>query len=306
MKPPDGRPAQPEKKKRTRGPVPTGTPRGWTLWSTASTCWRLFLLKHVLALFPVKLAEPLIVGTLYHALLDNWSVDGLKTFGPEYIEHIPLAVKLYEARLSGPPLPKATAAEKTHTLAFGMTSKPDREELGFGRKPIVRDFKSAAFFSDHDDKRWQTNGGIIGEVIAVPGAEMAIVDVICKREGDSFGRVQQFEVPVGEREREALEQQVNDLRSQIHMRVDEAVEAAALNDVTARAKLLKQAFPKNLNGCVGHYGPCSHYDRCWSNGPEKHLFEQRQRSGYAWLKDEGDAELTRKVSELSDAYVGLA
>ena len=301
-----GQPAQPSKK-RTRGTAPTGTPRGSTFWGTTQTCWRLFLLKHVLALFPVKTPDPLLIGSLYHALLDNWSVEGLHTFGEEYRPHIPLAVKLYEARLKGPPLPKATASEKTRTLPFGMTAKADREELGLGKKRSIRDFKSTAFFSEHDDKQWAVNLGILAEAMG-NDAENATVDVICKREGESFGRVQQFEVKVGDREREAVEQLVNDARIEIHSRVDEA-HAVLVPDVWPQPpevqKKLKAAFPKRMPSCVGKYGPCSHYDRCWADGPERHLFEAKPRKGYAWVKDENDVELTRKVEVLAAAFVGV-
>jgi len=298
-----------------RGDPSTGTPRGSTFWTVTQTCWRLFLLKHILALFPVKVLDYLLVGTLYHALLDNWSPEGLATFGPEYVPHIPLAVKLYEQRLSGPPLPKAVSSEKQRTLPFGMTAKADREELGLGRRKVIRDFKSTIFFSEHDDKQWRVNLGILAEAMGF-GANKAIVDVICKREGDNFGRVQQFEVDVGEREREAVEQLVNDARIEIHSRVDEAVaviEAHPKNlegtmDADVRLSLhkkLRAAFPKRLSSCVGKYGPCHYYDRCWGESPEKHMFEERQRKGFAWLDDEGDLALKEKVSKLNDAYKGV-
>lgn len=308
-------PAHATKKKRTRtrNEPGTGTPRGSTFWSTTQTCWRLFLLKHILALFPVKVPEYLNLGTLYHALLDGWAEETLATFGPEFVPLVPLAVKLYKERLSGPPLPEATASEKLRTLPFGMTARADREELGLGRKKVIRDFKSTIFFSEHDDKAWRVNPGIIGEAMGA-GAEKAIVDVICKREGESFGRVQQFEVDVGPREREALEQMVNDARLEIHARVDEACGALdghpkpELMKEEARLELhkrLRASFPKRLTACVGKYGPCHYYERCWGDGPEKHLYVQKQKKGYAWLDDEGDKVLRAKVSTLSDAYVGV-
>lgn len=302
----DGRPAQPAKKRtRMRGDPGTGTPRGSTFWTTTQTCWRLFLLKHILALFPVKEPDFLILGTLYHALLDGWAAETLATRGPEYAPHVPLAVKLYEERMSGPPLPKATASEKMRTLPFGMTAKADREELGLGKKKVIRDFKSTIFFSEHDDKQWRVNLGILAEAMGI-GAEKAIVDVICKREGESFGRVQQFEVEVGDREREAVEQLVNDARLEIHARVDEA--CGVLQEESnpeKRATRLRAAFPKRMPSCVGKYGPCHYYERCWGDGPEKHLFQEKQKKGFAWLDDEKDPALKDKVSRLNDAYKGV-
>ncbi|TAL42367.1 MAG: hypothetical protein EPN91_08285 [Salinibacterium sp.] len=312
----DGRPAQPSRK-RTGDPG-TGTPRGSTFWTVTQTCWRLFLLKYILALFPVKTPDYLHVGTLYHALLEGWSVEGLYTFPPEYHPHIELAKKLYDERLAGPPIPSSTAKEKQRTLPFGMTAKADREELSFGKRKAIRDFKSTIFFSEHDEKQWNVNLGILAEAMG-HGAEKAIVDVICKAGGDNFGRVQQFEVEVGEREREAVEQLVNDARLEIHARVDEACSELNKYEVCGQDgnkpkddhqkallyKRLRAIFPKRMPSCVGKYGPCHYYERCWGDGPEKHLFKQNQRKGYAWVNDEGDVVLRDKVSRLSDAYVGV-
>lgn len=306
-------------KKRTRGAAPSGTPRGWSFWAVTERCWREFLLKFICGLYPVSVKEPLLLGTIYHALLDNWAPEAIAGWGPEYAGLIDWGKKLYEARLKGPPLPKATASEKQHTLDFGMTSKPDREEVGFGKKPVVRDFKSAMFFSENDDKSWATNGGIIGEALAV-GATKAIVDVINKNKDSEtqFGRVQQFEVEVGELQREALEQAVADARMEINMRVDEVLAVPGIPDGDDWAKpehvarerekfhkALKQAFPKRLSSCVGRYGPCDYYERCWGTGPEKHLFEENVKRSHRWVKDEGDAELEQKVLKVKQKFKGV-
>lgn len=292
-------PAQPNAKKRTRGPVPTGTPRGWSFFAITERCWREFLLKFIIGLYPISTKEPLVLGTIYHALLDDWAPEAIASWGPEYAALLEWGQKLYAARLKGPPLPKATASEKQHTLPFGMTSKPDREEKHFGGKPIIRDFKSTAFFSDNDAKSWATNGGIIGEAVAV-GATKAIVDVINKNveSPTQFGRVQQFEVEIGEAQVEALEQAVADARMEIHMRVDEALKAEG-------GKALRQAFPKRLSSCVGRYGVCDYYERCWGSGPEKHLFEERVKNAHRWLADEGDAELSVKVNKVKKKFAGV-
>lgn len=294
------------KKKRTRGPIPGGSPRGWSFWSCAEQCWRKFLLKYICGLEPVEISDPLVIGTIYHALLDNWAPEAIAGWGPKYAEHIELGKRLYDARLKGPPLPKATASEKQHTLAFGMTSKPDREEKTFGGVPTIRDFKSTAFFSENDEYAWNTNGGIIGEALAV-GASKAIVDVICKASGDSFGRVQQFEIDIDERHKEALEQAVQDARSELHMRVEEAL-AAGMHEpegaetqtgaLAQRQTALRASFPKRLSSCVGKYGLCDYYHRCWSDGPEKHLFKVNEKRAGVWLDDEADAGLETKVKKV--------
>jgi hypothetical protein len=33
-------------------------------------------------------------------------------------------------------------------------------------------------------------------------------------------------------------------------------------------------FPQNLTGCVGKYGPCEYYARCWGKPPESLLYTE--------------------------------
>lgn len=270
-----------------------GSPRGWTFISTAS-CWFRFLLRYVLGYFPAASKSYFDLGDAYHMLMEGQGVDAVRN---KYPEHVAEAMRLHAIReKKGPPLGKAVALEKEHALFDGkMTSKPDREEPG-----RIRDYKTAFGFKDSDDKKWNTAGGIIGEAIAgkVP---VALVDIVSKREGKAEHNatekpVKVITVHVDEKKAAALEEHVNEFWAQLEARITKA--AKAPSDAAAL-----RAFPRDLNQCVGDYGPCDYYDYCWGKPPESMLYRLSPEPPRRWVTGREDAplklpgKLTAKVIE---------
>jgi hypothetical protein len=255
---------EPPKTKR-RGNAPEGgSPRGWSFISDWYKCQRLWMFKHLIGLVstvPRKGTDPRRLGSAYHGLLEGRSKEELLEKYPDVMEE---AVKHYTARMrSRVPIPEAEVVEEVVRIFAGkMTSKPDRIEKTLNGKPVVRDYKTSAFFSEYDDLTWGVDGGILGECIAA-GASTAIVDIQRKwdnaREASPNANTKLVTVRLTPQKEEALRLMVDDFW--------DAVEGAMRRAKTQGA----EPFRKNLTGCVGKYGPCPYYARCWGGAPTEAL-----------------------------------
>jgi len=246
--------------------APTGgSPRGWTFISTGLNCWRSFLLRYIVGLFPVKPSEPLLLGGAYHLFHEGAD---FKTVEKKYPGFAVEAQKMFELRLKGPPMPKndAVVVEKEFPIFSGwMTSKPDRIE-GKGESRVVRDFKSSAFFSENDELSWNIDGGILGECIAGK-TNKAIVDIQKKNVPD---KKRDGSVPEGPFTKIVVVRLTDEKKAALEETVKhfwEELEARVLYVSTQLSSIaLNTHFPKSIKSCVGKYGVCPYYARCWQKG----------------------------------------
>lgn len=280
--------SRPEESKVTALTTSTqgGTARGWSFISTALVCWRLWLMKYLFHLYPAKSQAHFGLGSAYHAIHEGVPEPEIAAAFPE---HIVEAKRLVAVRMKdGPPLPAAVEKEVQHTILEGkMTSKPDRVESG---KKVIRDFKTAANFSEWDEEIWNTDGGILGEILAV-GAERALVDIVRKTKESASPtknrtpQVKVVSVKMTPEKKRALTAIVTDFWTQLRMRMAqlEAARETAGDDPEALATAVDTAFPPNIKaGCVGRYGPCSHFDRCWGIQGQKLMFKRGTTNVFPW------------------------
>lgn len=249
-----------------------GSPRGWTFIGTAS-CWRRFFLKYVFGLYPVDTAEALQLGAAFHLFMEGKSKAEVAQAFPEHVVEAERLATVRKTR--GPPLPKATAIEEEFPILDGMmTSKPDRIEQVDGRV-VVRDFKTSAFFSENDDAMWGVDMGILGECIAAD-TDTAYVDITTKRANVSGPAVKVVKVTLTPSKRAAMQAHVEDFWAQLEKR------ATALAKKKPSAAALDDVAPKNLSACVGKYGPCPYYARCWGKAPESMLYKLTEKAPARW------------------------
>lgn len=263
---------------------PSGSPIGWTFYSSWLRCNRLWFLRYVLQMYPRETPWELIVGTVYHALLDGRTEAEIRSWGANYEKALPLAKKLHAERMKGPKFGKLVSSEETLEVKEGLlqkryTSKPDRIEVNeeapsaFGAKKaqvedaprIVREFKTAATLRDSDDKRWNVDGEVIGELVT-SGLDTAVVDIITKFERPI---VRQIEVKLTEKKKHAWEQLVANIIDDVRARLGKLLAGLTvgepaplfLEDMPA----LDNAFPRRLTECVSFSGRvCDYYDLCWN------------------------------------------
>lgn len=280
----------------TAAPPPGGTPRGNTFLSLAASCWWAWALKYLAGIVPVKTRDALNFGSAYHAVLEGQDIEAIRAWAPDFVD---AAKRLADRRLKeGPALPEAHAIEKTHSIFDGlMTSKPDREENG-----AVRDFKTAMMFTKHDDAYWDVEPGIIGEMVA-QGVRRAVVDVMRKENGrsengssaSSPNRI--FHVELTDKKEEALRLAVEDFWRQLLWRLERVQKAKG-----DRSSAVRAAFPKQLKSCVGKYGLCDYYDRCWGKGLEMLLYKKKEGFDHSWatgsIKLPGEKVAKMKATEM--------
>lgn len=277
-------PAAPKTRRVAETLVEGGSPRGWTFISTAFACWRKWMYRYLIGLVwagPTKGPNPRRLGSAYHALLEGQSPDAVMKRYPDLVEQ---ALKLYHDRMTnGPPIPEAEVVEEVVEIFDGlMTSKPDRVEVVNGKK-VVRDYKTAFQFSDYDHLTWAVDGGILGEMEAV-GASTAEVDIQRKYEGDSKSKNTRIVVvKMTAEKREALLQMVREFWVELGRRLELAVEVGA------------GAFPPNLTGCVGKYGPCDYYVRCWGGPPESLLYKDTKTVAIGLKGVKGVSEAVKAI-----------
>ena len=277
-----------------------GSPRGWTFISRAA-CWRKFALCYLVGLYHHFTKDYFDLGSAFHALMEGMSPERV---GQLYPEQLTEAQRLEAIRRTkGPPLGKAVAIEREHILFDAkMTSKPDREE----EAGVARDYKTAFNFSDHDQKKWDVAGGIIGEGVAARVTTM-LVDITSKRRGKgSLGEtdkpVKIVSVQVTTKKAEALAAHVDDFWAQLEQRVRKVANSK-------HPTALTRAFPPNLNACVDHYGPCDYYEHCWGKPPESLLYRVAEKAPDRWVtgRDETPLKLPGKLTTklVSDASTKL-
>lgn len=262
--------------------APTGgSPRGWSFISTGLDCWRRWFLQYVFGLYPMKPPDALELGAAFHLFMEGKSEAEVRAAFPS---HVIEAKRLAEVRQTkGPPLPKAVSVEKEVVIFDGyMTSKPDRIEVRNGKR-VVRDFKSSAFFSEKDDEAWNVDGGILGECIAGETDE-AIVDITTKRERAADSKstgpeVKVVKVTLTPTKETALKQVVRDFWAS----AQERVRQLAAGVTSAPLEWLDQAAPKNIRACVGKYGLCPYYARCWGRPPESMLYRLSEKPPDRWV-----------------------
>lgn len=287
-------------------PATGGSPRGWTFIGTGLDCWRKFAFRYIAGLFPLKTAEPLIMGIIYHALQEGKSEQEAKAIDPDlYTE----ASKMFKDRMEkGPPLPKndAVVVEKEFSIFGGlMTSKPDRIE-GKGKNKRVRDFKTSMYFSENDELSWAVDGGILGECIA-GDTTIALVDIQKKfapekkKDGKPYdGKLTKIvTVELTDEKKQTLERMVQSFWFELEDRVKQL--ALPLNTVVDADRF----FPRSLKGCVSKYGLCPYYARCWQKGTAesfmfKHFGPPRNWANYKpkvkWMDELEEA--TKKLRAL--------
>lgn len=265
-----------------------GSPRGWTFISTGIECWRKLAFQHVFGLIPYKKADALLLGAAYHLFQEGKSMaEVVRAFPDHAVDgHI-----LFLRRQKGPPLPKLGASvivEKEFTIFGGlMTSKPDRIEQRNG-KPIVRDFKSAATFSEHDDEYWNADGGILGECIAA-GTDKAIVDIVRKYEGKSGPDTKLVEVTLTPEKEHALLNVVKQFWADFEWRTKEVAKRKELT-----------AYSQNLKACVGKYGPCPYYARCWKKGKPESMHFKLVEPNRRWANHAGGIDWQKALDKAFD------
>ena len=250
-------------------PAPSGgTPRGWTFIGTGFECWLKWAYKYVFGLSPAKKSPALDLGSAYHMLMEGKSFEETEAAFPGFITE---AKRLFEVRKKGPPLPPNTKAiiEKAFSIFDGrMTSKPDRIEKS-GNRHLARDFKTAFTHSEHDELVWNVDGGILGECIAAD-TDTALVDIVTKRENASVG-TKIVTAKLTPTKRFVLEQMVDAFWQQ----AEERTKQLAKVKKPTREDVFK-AFMPNLKGCVGKFGPCPYYQRCWGQPPESMLYKHTE------------------------------
>lgn len=268
-------------------PYVGGSARGWTFISTGLRCWWAFLLRYIVGVVESVRPPYFDVGSVMHAHHEGIPREKI---AEEFQEPAVFAegTKLYELRIkSGPPLPKAKAVEQTVPIFDGlMTSKPDRVE-GYG----IRDFKSALYFSKNDQASWQVDGGIIGEAVAAD-VKVAIVDITSKSaaRSEEDGKVPSspvkiVTVTVKDAHRKALERLVHTFWTQLESKMKAAKLTKPSRGMPA-PQALEELFPRNLLGCVGKYGPCPYYARCWGIPPDS-LMYVKARGTDRWTATNG-------------------
>jgi len=243
---------------KTFKPPTGGSPRGWSFISTSIECWRKWAYRYVFNLFPVKVHDALNLGSAYHALMEGKTLEEVAKLFPD---HVTDAKTLQDRRMKGPPLPANSEAviEQEFELFDGlMTSKPDRIEKSNG-KTIVRDFKTASSLSENDEMAWNVDGGILGECLAAE-TDTALVDIVLKYQPKTGSGVKVVIVKLTDEKRDILHATVRDFWEQAEQRTK------LLARMKGKTVDLDHAFPRQLKSCVGKYGPCPYYARCWSKG----------------------------------------
>jgi hypothetical protein len=264
-----------------------GSPRGWTFISNAK-CWRRWAWRYLIGFLPANVKVYFDLGSAYHALMEGQSQGTVQAAYGHVFEE---AQELAYTRQDGPPLGHATAVEQEYAIFGGkMTSKPDREETeskdGKGPATRMRDFKSAMRFSDYDEEAWNVDGGIVGELIAA-GVEKGIVDIVLKYVAAK--RVKLVPVTLTKAKADALEALVDDFWETLERRVRKAAGGSA--------KDAPRAFPPNLSECVGKYGPCDYYARCWGKPPESNLYSLSPAPPRRWVTGRnGELKLPGKLT----------
>jgi hypothetical protein len=254
-----------------------GSPRGWSFISTGLACWRKWFFQYVLGLYPTKPSDALSLGAAFHMYMEGRPTEEVAAAFPEYAVE---AKRLADARRAkGPPLPPAVCVEKEFVILDGyMTSKPDRIEMR-GDKPIVRDFKTSYALSEKDEETWNVDGGILGECIAADTDE-CLVDITSKRQ--SAPEVKVVKVTLTPAKREALASAV-----QLFWREAEARVTRLAKDLSPKSP---EAFdvhaPRSLASCVGKYGTCPYYARCWGRPPESLLYYYSEEPPNRWVEME--------------------
>lgn len=260
-----------------------GSPRGWSFIGVGLDCWRRWFLQYVFGLYPVKKAEALELGAAFHLFMEGKTTEEVARAFPE---HAVEAKRLAEVRLKGPPLPKATSVEEEFVIFGGyMTSKPDRIEVRDGKR-VVRDFKTSAFFSDKDEESWNVDGGILGECVAGETDE-AIVDITSKRERkegstSSGPDVKVVTARLTPKKRAALERLVKQWWREAERRVTQLAEELSSAPVERHGELFDDYATQNLRNCVGKYGVCPYYARCWGKPPESMLYRLTEEPPKRW------------------------
>ena len=279
-----------------RGTVATntevgGSPRGWTFIHTA-VCWHRWALRYLVGVFPAATKDYFDLGAAYHLFMEGKSVAEVAAAFPEQVT---VAQELHTARMKGPPLGRAVAMEREHVIFGGlMTSKPDREEGPADVATAMRDYKSSANFSDNDDINWNVDPGIVGELVAAKVTK-GIVDIVSKRVGNDK-RVKLVEVTLTPAKATWLMMMVYDFWNSLAERLkSEACDNASTPESTA--------FPRNMGACVGKYGACEYYARCWGKPPESLLYKVGAKPPRNWVTGRPDQklplpyELTEKTIE---------
>lgn len=226
-----------------------------------------------MTLLPFIEPEYFAIGSIYHALHEGISEADIASWGEQWQKLLPEGKRLYEARLKGPPLPVADAVERTIDVpGIPMTSKPDREEKTFGGRPRPRDFKTSGWFGAHDDKFWDVNGQIIGQMLGT-NSQSAVLDLVHKRTGET----KIITVDLTQDKTDALLAMISDLAFNMHSRVEmlaDIIFSGSGQDVPKAT--IDKAFPPRLSSCVSKYGPCPYYARCWAKAgdPEKYMYKE--------------------------------
>ena len=286
--------------------APTGgSPRGWTFISTGLNCWRSFFYRYIVGLFPVKPADALLLGSAYHLFHEG---EDFKTVEGKFPGYALEAQKMFDLRMQkGPPMPgvgdEAVVVEKEFSIFGGlMTSKPDRIE-GKGASVIVRDFKSAMTFSENDELMWNTDGGIIGECIAGKTSK-AIVDIQKKVKPREDGSLPDgpytkiVTVRLTDEKVEALKTSVEFFWQELEARV-----LYVSTDVNGGS--LNTHFPKNLKGCVGKYGPCPYYARCWKRGSAESFLYKHAGPPRNWAKYKPAVKYMKALDKVAEMGMKL-
>ncbi len=274
-----------------------GSPRGWSFLSSAA-CPHRWALRYLVGLFPVTTKNYFNEGSAYHGLHEGQSEAEIEErYGKEALN---VGKRLKLLRDKGAPLPTPLEVEVEHVLFKGlMTSKPDRVEDGEPKR--IRDFKTAFQFSEHDDAMWNVDPGIVGEMVA-GGTDIGVVDIVSKREGKDGQPVKEplklVHVRLTPAKLKALESMVKDIWTELTGRLRDAAEG----------KPLEKAFPRRMNHCVGKYGACEYYNRCWGKAPESLLYKFGAKAPRRWTGEGRDdlplpKGLTLKLIEKAAAHV---
>lgn len=260
--------------KEDKAPTHGASAVGWTFYSTALNCWHRWFLRYVEGLVPLQMPEELAIGIGYHALHEGKSAEELEKLGPDVLDGLATAARIHRARVTlGPPMPEATGKEVpaevtgNHPLAGLYTCRLDRVE---GNQ--VREFKSAGSFTGAEEDRWNTDGEIIGQLVA---SELSvIVDITTKEAAPRFKQVKVTLTPEKER---AWRHLVLDLVHQIGDRVTrfERKGLREEEDGISREEKALQCFPRNLRSCIYGRRRCEYFARCWGTGGEQHLYKRQ-------------------------------
>lgn len=211
-----------------------------------------------------------MLGAAFHLFMEGKGRNEVAAEFPGQVEEAERLANLRRTR--GPPLPKQAIVEQEFTIFDGkMTSKPDRIETVQG-KPIVRDFKTAAFFSERDNESWNVDVGILGECIAAE-TDTALVDITVKRENPAGQPVKVVKVTLTPAKAVAVKQLVDDFWQQLEARLTEL----------AKRWRPDESVPRNPAACVGKYGSCPYYARCWGQMPQPLLYQLTPTPPDRWV-----------------------